>query len=236
MPSDKLSGLLLHKDPASTDAPPAPPPLQPMAAQHNPYDFITNPGKPVKKGLPGGSSKLGRLIIVGAGAVILIMFGVIVAAVLSSGGGAVKTDYVSLVQQQAELIRISGVGADKARQADAKNLAITTQYALTSQQPGILALAKKAGVVVDVKTLAASKDVKTDALLANADQSNQFDEVFIKTLLAELQTYQQNLKKIYDASSTQSTKNTLSKDYDAVNSLIGVQSKTGTTSSSPATN
>jgi len=237
MPSDKLSGLLLHNDPASTQAPPAPPPLQPPAAPHNPYDFITNPGKPAKKGLlPGGSSKMGRFIIVGAGAMILIMLGVIVAAVLSSSGSAQKTEYLDLAKQQAELIRVSAIGIDKARQTDAKNLAITTNYSLTSQQPGVLELAKKAGVVTDAKTLAASKNAQTDTLLANADTSNQFDTVFIKTLLAQLQAYNQTLKKIYDGSSSQYSKDTLSKDYDAVNALIGVQSKDGTTSSSPATN
>ncbi len=237
MPSDKFSGLLLRKDPSSSEAPPAPPPLQPGSAQHNPYEFITNPGKPGKKNLlPGGSSMMGRIVIAGGGVAILMMLVLIVVSVLSKGGSALKTDYLNLVNQQAELIRISDVGVSKARQADAKNLAITTNYSLTSQQADVVALAKGAGVAVDAKTLAAAKDAKTDALLTSADQSNTFDEVFLKTLLAQLQTYQQTLKKIYDASSSQSTKNTLYKDYDAVNSLIGVQSKDGTSSSSPATN
>lgn len=237
MPSDKLSGLLLHKDPAAGEAPPAPPPIQPLPAQHDPYSFITNPGQPAKKKLlPGGNSKMGRLVIAGGGAMILIMLALIVVSVLGSSGGAVKTDYLRLAQQQAELIRISDIGIAKARQSDAKNLAITTQYSLTSQQPAVLELAKKAGVTTDVKTLAAAKDAKTDAALTAADQSNKFDEVFIKTLLSQLQSYRETLKKIYDASSSESTRNTLSKDYDAVNALIGVQPKDGGSSSSPATN
>ncbi len=230
MPSDKLSGLLLHKDPSdSADnanelpaAPPAPPPLQRVTAQHNPYDFITNPGAPAKKKLlPGGNSKTGRLLLAAAAGVVLIVLALVVMAVLNSGSSALKTDYANLAQQQAELIRVSGVGATKARQAEAKNLAITTQYTLTSQQPGILSLAKKAGASTDAKTLTLGKDAQTDAALTSADQANQFDEVFTKTLREGLQKYQQALKKIYDATSSSSTRDTLSKDYNAIDALLG---------------
>lgn len=226
MPSDKISSLLLHPDQNSADslpeAPPAPPPIQPLPAQNNPYDFITNPSKPARKSLlPGG--KMGRIIIVGAGAAIIIMVGVIVAAVISSSGADLKTDYLSLAQQQTELIRVSDIGVTKARQTNAKNLAITTQYSLSSQQQEILALAKKAGAATDAKTLAAGKDDKTDALLTSADQANQFDDVFAKTLKALLQKYRLTLKKIYDATDSTSTKTTLSKNYEAVDRLVSSQ-------------
>lgn len=230
MPSDKLSGLLLHKDPpdgagnvpALPEAPPAPPPMQRVSAQHNPYDFITNPAAPQKKGLlPGGNSKIGRLILFGAGALVLITLALVVVAILNSGGTALKADYTDLAQQQTELIRVSGIGVTKARQAEAKNLAITTQYTLASQQPGTLALAKKAGASTDAKTLALGKDAQTDAALTSADQANQFDEVFTKALREGLQKYQQTLKKIYDAASSSSARDTLSKDYNAIDVLLG---------------
>ncbi len=226
MPSDKLTGLLLEKDHENAEtqpeAPAAPPPLQPVTAQHNPYEFITNPSHPPKKKLlPGGNSKIGRLIIAGVGVVVLLMIALIVMSLINSGSTALKTDYQNLVSQQAEVIRISGIGATKARQSEAKNLAITTQYSLTTQQSALLALAKKAGANTDAKSLAASKDSKTDAALTSADQANQFDEVFTKTLTVELQKYQLALKKVYDATTSASTKDTLSKDYNAVDALLG---------------
>lgn len=229
MPSDKLSGLLLHKDPPDgadnvsplPEAPPAPPPMQRVSAQHNPYDFITNPAAPQKKGLlPGVNSKIGRLILFGAGALLLITLALIVMAALNSGSSALKTDYADLAQQQTELIRISGIGVTKARQAEAKNLAITTQYTLASQQPGTLALAKKAGASTDAKTLALGKDAQTDAALTSADQANQFDAEFTKILIASLRDYQKQLKKIHDATTNETTKATLSKSYNAVDDLL----------------
>lgn len=203
-------------------APPAPPPMPPGLAGRNPYDFITNPNRPNKKRLlPGTNSKKGQIIIAVGGATILLMIILIFVGLISGGSSDLKKDYLSLAQQQAELIRVTEIGVSKSRQAEAKNLAITTQYTLVSQQPEVLALAKKAGVVTNTKLLALNKNSETDALLANADQTNQFDEVFLKTLRAELQKYQQTLKKIYDDSSLTSTKTTLSKDYDAIDVLLG---------------
>lgn len=227
MPSDKLSGLLLKKDSVDSVqplAPPAPPPIQPVTARSNPYDFITNPTTtPKKKLFPGGSSLTGRLILIGAGVMILFMIGLVIVALLNSGSTALKNDYSSLVLQQAELIRISDIGVQKAQQSDAKNLAITTKLSLSSQQPGLLALAKKSGAATDPKILATSADTKTDTALTTADQANQFDEEFIKILSSGLQKYQQSIKKVYDATTNATTKDTLSKNFNAVNILLGTK-------------
>lgn len=216
--------------------PPAPPPYQPSPNGNNPYEFITAGGPVGKNTVLGGGGQKKRIIIVSIAAVLLLIVSLIVFSILSSGGGNVKADYQKLVQQQAELIRISEIGVSKARQTETKNLAITTQLTLSSDQAELLKIAKKAKAKTDAKSLVLGKDTKTDALLTTADQTNQFDQTFIKTLLAQLKDYQDNLKKVYDASSSKSTKDTLSKDYDAVKILLGGQSTSGTGASTPATN
>ncbi len=229
MPSNEVSHLLPNQEPAqagdgmpASAAPPAPPPFQRTTAQHNPYDFITNsPPQKKKSLLPGGGSKTTRLILAVLGGAVLIGLILIVVSLFGRGSTALKSDYTSLAQQQTELIRVSGIGVSKARQADAKNLAITAQLSLTSQQASTLALAKKAGAATDNKSLAAGRNTKTDDLLTRADQANQFDEVFTATLRDALQKYQQTLKKLYDASTASATKTTLSKNYNAVNALLG---------------
>lgn len=230
MPNDKLAGLLLKKDnDESSDnsdtqplAPPAPPPLQPATAQNNPYDFITNPTSPNKKRLfPSGNSLTSRLIVIGIGIVTLLVIGLLAVSLLNSGSTSLKNDYSDLVIQQAELIRVSDIGVQKSRQSTAKNLAITTKLSLTSQQSGLLALAKKAGATTDPKKIAASADPKTDTTLTSADQSNNFDVEFIKLITANLIKYQQSLKSVYNATSSASTKDTLSKNYNAVSVLLG---------------
>ena len=186
----------------------------------NPYDFITSaPTKPKRSLLPGGNSKTGRLLIAGAAGVALLLMVLVFVSILNSGNTALKSDYTELTRQQTELIRISTLASNKARQSDTKNLAITTQYAVASQQAELLPIAKKAGAPTDPKSLALGKNSSTDAALTTAEQANQFDSAFTKELVASLQAYQKQLKKIYDASSDNDTKDALSKSYNAVDDL-----------------
>jgi hypothetical protein len=187
----------------------------------NPYDFITSsPAKSKKSLLPGGNSRTGRLLIVGAAGIALLIVILVFVSFLNSGSTALKAYYTELTQQQTELIRISTVAGSKARHSDTKNLAITTQYSIASQQTELLSLAKKAGAPTDPKSLALGKNTSTDAALTTAEQANQFDAAFIKELVASLQAYQKQLKKIHDASSDNAARDVLSKSYNAVDDLL----------------
>ena len=191
---------------------PTPPPIQAQGGA-NPYAFITNPGKAPKKGLlPGGNSKQGRLFVVIGIAVGLLTIGVIAAVVISSIGSSQKADWLSIAQQQQELIRVSDLGS-KAQSRDVKNLATTTNLSLLSSQATVNSLAKKNGAVVNTKTLALGKSSKTDAELKTAEQTNQFDKTFKEVLKQELNDYQRLLKKLYDGSGSKSTKAGLSTAY-----------------------
>ncbi len=121
---------------------------------------------------------------------------------------------------------VANIGVSKSRDTEARNLAITAKLTISSEQAVILAAAKKAGAKVDAKTLALGKDAATDALLTDAAQANQFDEIFIKTFRAKLQTYRQTTKKIHDAINTPSTKKALAKSYSDVGNLISKDENT----------
>lgn len=193
---------------------PAPPPMQPGPGGQNQYSFITDPGKPAKKSLlPAGGTKQGRIFLVVGGLLGLITIGVIAFAVINSIGNSSKQDWLTLAQKQQELIRISEVGATKAQNRDTKNLATTTNLSLKSSQTTVNSLAKKNGAVVNSKSLALGKSAETDAALKTAEQTNQFDKAFQTILKNELNDYQALLKKLYDGSSSQSTKNGLSTAY-----------------------
>lgn len=187
---------------------------------NDPYSFITNPQAAGRRPAGGGSMKT-RLIVAGIGATILVIIAVIFVSVLGNGGGGLKEDYQTLLKQQTELIRISEIGNDKARQADAKNLAITTGLSVSGQQKALLSIAKKAGAKTDDKSLALGKNVETDSKLNTADQTNRFDEEFIKTVKSQLADYQQMLKKIYDQTTKKTTKDILNKDYSDISILLG---------------
>jgi hypothetical protein len=63
---------------------PAPPPVTPTGNGQPQYDFIFNDNKPSKKSLlPANMSKKGRLLIIGASVLLLIMLVVIIAGMIS---------------------------------------------------------------------------------------------------------------------------------------------------------
>lgn len=229
------SSMLMLMDPNQIPPipPQAPPPYQPVTKNHDPYAFITNPPpQPKKKLISGDTSKKTRLMIVICGGLVLIMVLIILYGLIFSSGGQ-KVDYLSLVQQQTELVRISDIGVQKARGAEAKNLAITTKYSLISQQAPAQQLAQKAGVDTSNKSLILGKDAKTDAKLVAAEQTNQFDSVFMATIQTSLKKYQQTLKTIRDGTSSTATKATLTQYHTAIGNLLPAQSNKTTPASVP---
>lgn len=175
------------------------------------YDFIMNSGqKPASKPkLPAGNSQKSRILIVAAGAVLLLIVAIVVIALISSAGKAGQADLVKAAQQQAEIVRISELGTERAKGAAAKNLATTAGLSMQSDQAALQKALSKQGIKVNEKQLAAGKNQQTDTVLTTAEQSNKFDEVFTKTLQEELRAYQQTLKSAYDSASSESLKQTL---------------------------
>ncbi len=184
------------------------------------YDFITNPGKPPKKPLlPSGNSMQTRIFIFLGGVVVLIILGVIVASLLSSGGNKQKETLTKAAQQQTELIRVSAIGIEKARDSSTRNLATTINLSLQSDQQKLLGHVK-----VSAKQLALGKNSQTDVSLTSAEQSNKFDEVFKQTMQTQLTAYQKSLKTAYDGSSSAKLKTSLSELFVNADTLIA-QSK-----------
>jgi hypothetical protein len=183
----------------------------------NPYDFITNPAAPAKKSLLGGGK---RPLILGLVIAVVVVLLLAIGASLF-GGGSSQDDYWTALRQHTETIRVSELGSDSARNNRAKNLAINTRQTLQSQQSTLNSLANAAGIKkIENKQLSLGQDSKTDERLTKADQLNQFDEEFIKVMGEELRAYQSSLKTLFDASSSQKNRATLSTMYDEVQLLV----------------
>jgi hypothetical protein len=176
---------------------------------HPDYDFIVNANHTPKRPLvPGGNSKRGRIIIAVSGIVLLFIIASLVMVMLASSGNSQKETLLKTAQQQAELIRVSKIGVDKARDPAARNLAITTNLSLQSDQTTLLSHVK-----LSTKEIALGKNTKTDIDLTTAEQSNRFDEVFTATIQTELAAYQKTLKTAYDQASSKKLKASLSDLY-----------------------
>lgn len=188
-----------------------------MQSQPTEYDFIMNPGsnKPGKRPLlPAGNSMKQRIMVVAGGAIILLIIVFVVIALFSSAGNAGKAELTKAAQQQAEIIRISKLGIDKAHASPAKNLATTTNVSMQSDQVILLAALKKQGIKLSPAELAGGKNAKTDATLTAAEQANRFDESFIQTTQTLLAEYQKALKTAFDSSSDAALKEVLSTQFE----------------------
>ena len=188
--------------------------------QHNPYQFIVDTDHTKKKPLVAvGNSKQSRIFIVLGGLLVLLIIGFVVAALISSAANAGKADLIKVAQQQAELVRVSKIGVDRAKDSSARNLATTVSLSLQSDQTALVASLKSSGIKVSAKELALGKDPKTDTALTAAEQSNKFDEVFIQTIQAQLVDYQKSLKTAYDKTDSKKLKQTLSDQFNTAGLL-----------------
>lgn len=189
-----------------------------MANHHPDYEFIMNPGGPAPKKplapMGGGNSTQQRIFIVAGGAIALLVIIVIVMSLITSAGNAGKEEILRVAQQQNEILRISKIGVERAKGTAAKNLAATTSYSMQSDQKALIKAATSGGVAIDTKLIGLGKNAKTDATLTAADQSNQFDEVFVETIQSQLKTYQATLKTAYDNASSDVLKKSLETQYN----------------------
>lgn len=180
------------------------------------YDFIINTDHASKpKRLPGGGNSMrSRILLVAGGIMILLVVGVIVMNLLSSGDKHARTQLTELAQTQAEIIRVSEIGQEKARQPVTKNLAITTGLSLKSDQTELVATLAKQNIKLSAAQLAGGKNAKTDSILGTAEQSNRFDEIYMQTLNTLLIGYQKQLSTAYEGTTKKQLRETLKKQYD----------------------
>jgi hypothetical protein len=202
---------------------PAPPPVDLPSASQTPYDFIMQSQNSNKSKFGTGGSPKSRFIFLAIVGGVLFSLIIIVIAIVTSSGKSGTQSLISLAQEQNEIIRVSDIGVSKARTADAKNLAAITAYSFRSTQADTLALLAKQGHKLKTKDLALKQNSATDSELNTADLNNRFDETFKKLLATSLATYQQDVKHIYDTTSSKSEKTVLSTSYNGVSLLVDSQ-------------
>lgn len=199
--------------------PNAPAPVPPSAPSQ--YDFILQHGenKPKRSILPGaGGSKKHRLLTLAIAGGILLIILVLIFSLLF--GGKKTAGLLDLAQTQQEIIRVSTLGVQQADGSTAKNLAITTELSLLSDQQKVLGQMKKQGQKADAKRLAVKKNENTDKTLDQAALDNNYDVVFMKTIQTELTEYQQLLRQVHNATSDVSLQQILNDEFSSAATLI----------------
>lgn len=184
-----------------------------MQPDQNPapdYNFIMSPNTSPRKSLFGGASKKQSLLIKLAAAGIVLMLLLLIISTLFSGGGSPTEKMISLAQQQTEIIRLADKGASDATKSEIKNYATTVQLSIITSQKELTKIITGNGGKADAKTLALGKNSKTDDELTAAKQANRYDEVFNEILKKHLSTYQEDVKEVFDQTSSKNDKAVMS--------------------------
>lgn len=195
--------------------------------QQNQYDFIMD-NNPNKRGPAFGNSMKARVALVAGGAVLLIILALVVMSFFSQGDKGQTQRLLEVAQAQNEIIRVSSLGKEKAKDITTRTYAANTRLSVSSAQNEVKASLNKRGMKDKAinKQLAASKNSKTDTALDEASQNNRFDETFTAILQKQMTDYQKLLQSAYDGG-TATEKKSLKTSFDSAAKLAA---KPGTAS------
>lgn len=188
--------------------------------QGNPYDFIMNPAPPPKKkiGLGGNNFILTIGLIVGGAVAFMIILAIILSMV--SGDKVGKADLISVAQTQNELVRVSEQGTGSATQQVTKNLAVTIQYTMKTQQLQILKFLADNGTELGKKELALKQNAATDQQFTSAKTTSTFDLVYAQTMQNQLSDYANSLKQLHARAVSNTEREMFSDYYEQTQLLI----------------
>lgn len=192
--------------------------MQPNQPERPDYNFIFNSPQPKRSLIAGGSLKQ-RLLIVGAGSLILVMLLLIGWSLLFGNTTSNTERLVGIAAQQKELVRIAATGLESASSAETRNFASTVSLSMASAQTETNALLSKQGRKVKEKELMVAGSAQTDEALTKAAQINQFDETFNNIIRTSLEKYQRDVKTAFDNSNSRSEKAALEKLYNSASTL-----------------
>ncbi|HEU4914773.1 MAG TPA: hypothetical protein VFT16_05240 [Candidatus Saccharimonadales bacterium] len=187
--------------------------------QGSPYEFILNPSKPPKKkfGLGGNNFAVTLGLIIGGALIFMIVLTLLLNAV--GGKTLSKADLIALAQTENELVRVSQTAAATATQQTTKNLAVTIQFSMLTQQKKTLNFLAQNGVDVDEKELGLKQNATTDQQLASAKTTSTFDLTFSQIMQDELEAYARNLKAL-NASAANKTESDLTSTFYTQTQLL----------------
>lgn len=187
----------------------------------NPYDFILSPAKPPKKSFTlGGGSPIKLLILVAGGVFLLMIVTVIVLNMLSGGTNANKADLTALAQTQNELSRVSQAATTDATQQTTKNLAITIELTMDTEQKRTVNYLSSKGTKISAKDLKLKQNATTDQQLASAKSTSTYDLTYAQIMQTQLTNYSNSLKALYDKTKSKTEQSILSDFYTQTQLLI----------------
>ncbi len=181
----------------------------------NNYDFIMNQ-TPQKKALLGGDKKRRILLMTAIGAAVIILLVFIVSLVFGN-----KSDTATLLAPvaaaQTDLIDITAMGVETARETALKNKSASANAIISSQNSAINAQMGKNGE----KLAAQYRNNGYKKELEDAKNAGSFDTVYAAILSNRLDLYRQSLVTAYSKVGSTKLKKELESYYSQIGVLIG---------------
>lgn len=189
--------------------------------QGSPYEFMFEPQKPPRRKLLniGGNNFVLTIGVLVGGAILLMLIIVLILNIVTGGGGN-TSDLISLTETQHEFARVTGNADQTATSQTTKNLAITIDLTMNTQEEGTLALLKKQGVNVSTKELSLKQNASTDQQLANAEATSTYDQVFDQLMQQQLSSYAGALKQLYNKTRSASVRSLTSNYYSQTEKIL----------------
>jgi len=210
------------------------PPVAGSEPPHAQYDFIMNPGQAPKTsilsgiGLSGGST-VKRAGVAAIGAMLLIIVIVLVASVLG-GSKFNSTHFISVGQDQTELVRVATLATSDATSQPAQAVAYNVKLGITTSKQQLVAYLATKHVKISTNQLSLKQNTKTTTDLTNAVATSTFDSAFNDVMKSLLTTYIQDLKTAYNANPGPKGRVLLSQQYNGAELLLQQNAQASTTS------
>jgi hypothetical protein len=165
------------------------PPQQPGQPAPN-YDFIFSEPKPARRvALPLGGGKLPRVLAVLVGVLVLfLLFAALKSAF--SDSSSIATYFNSIYENQQELIHLAtGAGQVTTISDDNKNVALTVELSLTSEQAQLTSYMAANHFAVNKNLANVKVSSSVDAELTAAQSAGTYDATFSQVMQSELTDY-----------------------------------------------
>lgn len=207
---------------------------------HNPYDFIMNPGTPQpKRPIPlkvptnGKNGFIVKIALIAGGAIVLLIAIMIGVSLLSSDDSN-TTELTSLAQTQNEIIRVATQGGSSGRDQVTKNFAVNTNLSVSTQQLKIVNYLATKNIKLKPKELGMKESDTTTKQLTQAKATSTFDAAFLQIMQTSLDSYSNDLQKYYESSTSATVKKLLKADYEQTQ-LLRSQLPSSTSSAATTT-
>ena len=151
-----------------------------------------------------------------------LLFMIVLTLILNAFGSSKvsSADLIAMTQTQNEMARVADQGARLGVQQVTKNLGVTIQYTVDTQQKQPLDFLAENGTDVDPKDLKLKQNAATDQQLTSAKTTSTFDLVFSQIMQNQLEGYASYLKQLHARAASKSERDMMSKYYEQTQLLI----------------